>query len=51
VLPDEREERAAALLAAGALTVVSSWQELADRLLPAITDRASGHDALLGAGR
>ncbi len=30
VLPEEREERAAALLAAGALTVVSSWQELAD---------------------
>lgn len=35
VLPGEREERAAALLAAGALTVVSSWSELADLLLPA----------------
>ncbi|MDT0278168.1 HAD family hydrolase [Blastococcus goldschmidtiae] len=39
VLPDEREERAAALLAAGALTVVSSWSELADLLLPALAGR------------
>ena len=30
VLPDERAERADALLAAGAVTVVESWQELAD---------------------
>ncbi|MGY2127384.1 HAD family hydrolase [Blastococcus sp. SYSU DS0617] len=40
VLPEEREERAAALLAAGALTVVSSWSELADLLLPALAGRA-----------
>lgn len=39
VLPEEREERAAALLAAGALTVVSSWSELADLLLPAVAGR------------
>jgi HAD superfamily hydrolase (TIGR01509 family) len=43
VLPDERAERSAALLAAGALTVVSSWSELAGLLLPA-------GDALLGTG-
>jgi HAD superfamily hydrolase (TIGR01509 family) len=43
VLPDERAEREAALLAAGALTVVSSWSELAGLLLPA-------GDALLGTG-
>lgn len=40
VLPEEREERAAALLAAGALTVVGSWQELADLLLPVLPGRA-----------
>jgi beta-phosphoglucomutase-like phosphatase (HAD superfamily) len=39
VLPEEREERAAALLAAGALTVVASWQELADLLLPVLSGR------------
>ena len=39
VLPDEREERSAALLDAGALTVVSSWAELADLVLPAIAAR------------
>ncbi|WP_242472769.1 HAD family phosphatase [Blastococcus sp. TML/M2B] len=36
VLPEERAEREAALLAAGALTVVSSWAELADLLLPVL---------------
>ncbi|WP_155858747.1 HAD family hydrolase [Candidatus Blastococcus massiliensis] len=35
VLPEERDERAAALLAAGALAVVGSWEELADLVLPA----------------
>ena len=39
VLPGEREERAAALLAAGALTVVSSWSELADLVLPVLAGR------------
>ncbi len=39
VLPEERDERAAALLAAGALTVVSSWQELADLVLPVLAER------------
>jgi len=43
VLPEERAERSAALLAAGALTVVSSWSELAGLLLPA-------GDTLLGTG-
>ena len=37
VLPDERAEREAALLAAGALAVVRSWQELADLLLPTLS--------------
>jgi hypothetical protein len=32
---DEREEREAALEDAGALTVVRSWAELADLVLPA----------------
>jgi beta-phosphoglucomutase-like phosphatase (HAD superfamily) len=32
----ERAERAAALTAAGALAIVSSWQELADGVLPAL---------------
>lgn len=49
VLPEEREERAAALLAAGALTVVSSWQELADLFLPVRDGQPSGV-ALLGTG-
>lgn len=39
VLPDEREERSAALLAAGALTVVSSWSELAELVLPELAGR------------
>jgi HAD superfamily hydrolase (TIGR01509 family) len=39
VLPAEREQRAADLRAAGALTVVSSWQELADLLLPVLARR------------
>ena len=33
----ERAEREAALLAAGALTVVGSWQELANLVLPSLT--------------
>jgi beta-phosphoglucomutase-like phosphatase (HAD superfamily) len=36
----ERADRAAALLDAGALTVVDSWRELADLLLPALPDGA-----------
>jgi HAD superfamily hydrolase (TIGR01509 family) len=38
VQPAEREQRAADLLAAGALTLVESWQELADLLLPVLGD-------------
>jgi beta-phosphoglucomutase-like phosphatase (HAD superfamily) len=38
----ERAERAAALLDAGVLTVVDSWQQLADLLLPVLTRRAAG---------
>ena len=56
VLPAERERRGAALLAAGALTVVSSWQELADLLLPVLarrdaTSAAAAGDLLTGAAR
>ena len=40
VLPEERAARAEALLAAGALTVVESWQELADLVLPVVAGRA-----------
>jgi len=39
VLPEEREARAEALLAAGAVTVVESWQELADLVLPVLSVR------------
>ena len=39
VLPDEREARREALLAAGAVTVVESWQELADLVLPVLATR------------
>ena len=39
VAPEEREGRAAALQAAGVLTVVSSWQEIADLVLPVIAGR------------
>jgi HAD superfamily hydrolase (TIGR01509 family) len=38
----ERAQRAAALTDAGVLTVVSSWQQLADLLLPVLTRRATG---------
>ncbi|TKJ35176.1 HAD family phosphatase [Blastococcus sp. CCUG 61487] len=41
VLPEEREQRAEALLAAGALTVVGDWQQLADLLLPLLERRAA----------
>ncbi|MFD2090633.1 HAD family hydrolase [Blastococcus deserti] len=41
VAPEEREERAAALRGAGVLAVVSSWQEVADLLLPALAGRAA----------
>jgi hypothetical protein len=34
VPPAEQAERAAALTAAGAVLLVSSWQELADAFLP-----------------
>ncbi len=43
----ERAEREAALLDAGALTVVDSWQQLADLLLPALPD---AEQPLSGAG-
>ncbi|RBY86972.1 HAD family phosphatase [Blastococcus sp. TF02A-26] len=39
VQPQERAEREAALREAGALTVVGSWRELADLLLPVLTRR------------
>ncbi len=45
----EREERAAALREAGALTVVSSWRELADLLLPGLT--STGGTDLPGGNR
>src|SRR4051794_41167664 len=45
VSPAERAERAAALTEAGALIVVSSWQELADLVLPTLTARDSSRDA------
>jgi beta-phosphoglucomutase-like phosphatase (HAD superfamily) len=38
----ERAERAAALFDAGVLTVVDSWQQLADLLLPRLPRRATG---------
>jgi HAD superfamily hydrolase (TIGR01509 family) len=41
VQPAEQAERAAALTEAGALTVVSSWQELADIVLPPLAARAA----------
>jgi HAD superfamily hydrolase (TIGR01509 family) len=50
VPPAERAERAAALEAAGVLAVVSSWQEVADLLLPALADPDATPD-LLGAAR
>ena len=42
VPPDEREERATALRDAGVLTVVGSWRELADLLLPVLARRGTG---------
>ena len=39
VAPEERAERAAALEGAGVLAVVSSWQEIADLLLPVLAGR------------
>lgn len=39
VAPEERADRAAALEAAGVLAVVSSWQEIADLLLPVLARR------------
>jgi hypothetical protein len=41
VQPAERADRGAALREAGVLAVVSSWQELADLLLPVLTDRTT----------
>jgi beta-phosphoglucomutase-like phosphatase (HAD superfamily) len=49
VAEDEREERAAALLAAGALTVVDSWQQLADLVLPVQPE--AGEPLPAGVGR
>jgi HAD superfamily hydrolase (TIGR01509 family) len=42
VPPGEREQRGADLLAAGALALVGSWQELADLLLPVLPDELAG---------
>ena len=44
VQPQERAARDAALRAAGALTVVGPWRELADLLLPVLARRADRHD-------
>jgi HAD superfamily hydrolase (TIGR01509 family) len=41
----EQAERAAALTEAGALTVISSWQELADLILPTLAARDSSGGA------
>ena len=51
VLPEERGERAEDLLAAGALTVVESWQELADLVLPVLAGRPQPGGTLTGAAR
>jgi beta-phosphoglucomutase-like phosphatase (HAD superfamily) len=51
VLPEERGDRAQALLAAGALTVVESWQELADLVLPVLDGRAQDSGALTAVAR
>ncbi|TFV52817.1 HAD family phosphatase [Blastococcus sp. TF02A_35] len=51
VLPAERAERREALLAAGALAVVESWQELADLVLPVVSGRPGAGEALAGAAR
>ncbi|MGY2065359.1 HAD family hydrolase [Blastococcus sp. SYSU DS0619] len=51
VLPEERAARREALLAAGAVTVVESWAELADLVLPVLTGRPDADGALTGAAR
>lgn len=51
VLPEERTVRAEALLAAGAIALIESWQELADLLLPGPAGRPDSDDALTGAAR
>jgi beta-phosphoglucomutase-like phosphatase (HAD superfamily) len=50
VAPAERAERKAQLRDAGVLTVVSSWAELADLLLPALQQRAVAPASLVPAG-
>jgi HAD superfamily hydrolase (TIGR01509 family) len=50
VPPAEQAERAAALTGAGAFLLVSSWQELADVLLPVLADRNDSGDDLLPIG-
>ena len=49
VAPAEREQRAADLRDAGVLAVVSSWQEIADLLLPVLTGSDSD-EGLLSTG-
>ncbi len=51
VPPAERAARTVALLDAGALTVVTSWQELADLLLPVLRHRADRAHSSTGSGR
>jgi HAD superfamily hydrolase (TIGR01509 family) len=51
VQPAEREQRAADLLAAGALTLVGSWQELADLLLPALAAQGEAGELVSEAAR
>jgi beta-phosphoglucomutase-like phosphatase (HAD superfamily) len=50
VAPEEREERAAVLEEAGVLAVVSSWQEIADLLLPVLTVRRTADGDLQTTG-
>ncbi|HEY0508620.1 MAG TPA: HAD family phosphatase [Blastococcus sp.] len=50
VAPTEREQREADLRAAGVLAVVSSWQEIADLLLPVLTGRDIDTDGVLSSG-
>ncbi|SNR72525.1 HAD family hydrolase [Blastococcus mobilis] len=50
VAPDEREERAAVLEEAGVLAVVSSWQEIADLLLPVLAARRTAEAGLQTTG-
>jgi HAD superfamily hydrolase (TIGR01509 family) len=51
VHPDERRQRGADLLAAGALTLVESWQELAGLLAPGPSRHGDAGELVTGAAR